>query len=82
MAGDLKYIRNKKTGAISRVVVYPYLGSNSNFEKATEEDFFVASGRTKAKPEPAPEPAPKPKEDIFEEIAELSGGLGDGEDNS
>jgi len=78
---DLKYIRDKRTGMISRVVTYPYMGQNSHFEKATKEDFdAVLAGQPLEQVKPVP--PPETEELIFEESVELGGGLDDGEDSS
>ena len=77
MTDGFFYIRNKKTGQISRTLAKPFLGPNGAFELLPEEETSQLFGRKKkAKPAPAPKKAAEP----FFEVDELGSGLSDGED--
>lgn len=69
MEGNFFYVRNKKSGLVSRVIAKPYLGQNSEVELLTEEE--VAELR---KPKPAKFIPPS------NDVDDLLAGFTDGED--
>lgn len=77
MADGFFYIRNKKTGLVSKVVAKPFLGPNGDFELVPEEEASQMFGRKKKDKPAAP---PKEPEEPFFETDELSSGVSDGED--
>ena len=76
------YVRQKKTGLVSKVVAKPYLGQNSAFEELTEEQFLELS-KPKAKAAPAKKKRRRKKKAATPEVNdELTGGVSDDAEDS
>ena len=71
------YIRQKKTGRVSKVVAKPFLGQNSTLEELTEEEYLEA-----IKPKAKKKRTRKRKKAATPEVNdELTGGVADNAEN-
>lgn len=81
---DFKYFKNKHTGRVMRALALPYMGHNSPFEAATEEDFYAvtaAKPAKKAAPKKAAKKEAPPETPPVSENDDLTAGLDYGEDS-